>query len=136
MERKGRKRGNSKAEGQEEKTERDGREREGGGQKWQERLEKIETPDREKVRGGTGGGGREKIERGRHEKEEERRRETTLSPTLTCGSYESRGGRNPDYCSPDYNITRTDRPGYIPGGPRKIVPSPFAPETKTNCRII
>jgi len=31
------------------------------------------------------------------------------------GSYESRGRRNPDYCSPDYNITRTDRSAYITG---------------------
>jgi len=39
----------------------------------------------------------------------------SLSPTRTRGSYESRGRRNPDYCSPDYNITRTDRSAYITG---------------------
>lgn len=51
----------------------------------------------------------------------EKEREITVSPTLTRGSYESRGGRNPDYCSPDYNITRTDRSACITGDPRESV---------------
>lgn len=54
--------------------------------------------------------------------ENEGTREITLSPTLTRGSYESRGGRNPDYCSPDYNITRTDRSTRITGDSLEIAP--------------
>lgn len=56
----------------------------------------------------------------RRGRENEGTREITLSPTLTRGSYESRGGRNPDYCSPDYNITRTDRSTHITGDSLEI----------------
>lgn len=48
-------------------------------------------------------------------------REITFSPTLTRGSYESSGGRNPDYCSPNYNITRTDRSACITGDRCEII---------------
>lgn len=58
----------------------------------------------------------------RRGRENEGTREITLSPTLTRGSYESRGGRNPDYCSPDYNITRTDRSTHITGDSLEIAP--------------
>lgn len=47
--------------------------------------------------------------------EKEKQRNHALSHSNARGSYESRGGRNPDYCSPDYNITRTDRPTCITG---------------------
>lgn len=61
-----------------------------------------------------------KRERMSAENQKKRSREITLSPTRMRGSYESRGGRNPDYCSPDYNITRTDRPACITGDPAEI----------------
>jgi len=58
---------------------------------------------------------REERKRTGAESQKKRSREITLSPTRIRGSYESRGRRNPDYCSPDYNITRTDRSAYITG---------------------
>jgi len=65
-------------------------------------------------------------ERGRGDRagvksQKKRSREITLSPTRMRGSYESRGGRNLDYCSPDYNITRTDRSACVTGDQIKTV---------------
>jgi len=66
------------------------------------------------------GGGREGGRAG-VKSQKKRSREITLSPTRMRGSYESRGGRNLDYCSPDYNITRTDRPACVTGDQIKTV---------------
>lgn len=103
-----------------------------GGEKWKKRK-KIEDEGWKKERGGERKRERESQEKawksGKSGKrvgggggENEGTREITLSPTLTRGSYESRGGRNPDYCSPDYNITRTDRSTRITGDSLEIAP--------------
>jgi hypothetical protein len=78
-------------------------------------LVKEETEGQRESGGGREGG------RAGVKSQKKRSREITLSPTRMRGSYESRGGRNLDYCSPDYNITRTDRPACVTGDQIKTV---------------
>lgn len=104
--------------------------KEGGGEKKKEREvgNKGGRKERERVPGESV----KKWKEWKEERENEGRREITLSPTLTRGSYESRGGRNPDYCSPDYNITRTDRSTHITGDSLEIAPGIRSKRKKEN----